>query len=119
MPRSMASPEVCRSCPVMILIVVVFPAPDGPRKPRISPWCRVMLMSFSACSVLNRLEMWDRESNTFCSIKCPSFFVFSFRCNCSDILHRNYRHLTTTIRSHVKICLNGTGRCLNRIRFPP
>jgi hypothetical protein len=36
-PSTSISPERGCSCPVSILIVVDFPAPFGPRKPKISP----------------------------------------------------------------------------------
>jgi hypothetical protein len=37
MPASVTRPAVGGRKPVIIRIVVVFPAPFGPRKPRISP----------------------------------------------------------------------------------
>ncbi len=36
-PPTQTEPEVGRSKPTIILIVVLFPAPFGPRKPKNSP----------------------------------------------------------------------------------
>ena len=71
-PRILASPEVCRSCPVIILIAVVFPAPLGPKNPKISPSESVREISFRASSVLYRFET-AFSSNTIFWLIIASF----------------------------------------------
>lgn len=65
MPRISAFPDVGLSCPVRILIVVVFPAPLGPRKPRISLLFKTAFMSFKTKSLLNFFERC-RIADVFC-----------------------------------------------------
>ena len=51
MPSSKISPSSAARIPVIILIVVVFPAPFGPRKPKISPLFTVSETESTAFSV--------------------------------------------------------------------
>jgi len=53
-PLIHASPSVGRVSDVNIRIVVVFPAPFGPRKPYTVPWSTVRLSPSTAISVPNR-----------------------------------------------------------------
>src|SRR6266850_353137 len=47
-PATFTEPEVGGRTPVMIRMVVVFPAPFGPRKPRISPLSTLNVTSLTA-----------------------------------------------------------------------
>jgi hypothetical protein len=47
-PRMMADPEEGFVTPVRNLMVVVFPAPFGPRRPKTLPWGTSKLMPFKA-----------------------------------------------------------------------
>ena len=48
MPKMLAVPAVGRVNPSISLIVVVLPAPFGPRKPKIEFWCTFMSNALSA-----------------------------------------------------------------------
>src|SRR5271167_35656 len=54
-PPTIARPDVGRSNPVRILIVVVLPAPLGPKKPNISPGATAKLMPSTAVASPKRL----------------------------------------------------------------
>ena len=47
-PATLAVPEVGGKTPVIIRMVVVLPAPFGPRNPRISPFSTLKLTSLTA-----------------------------------------------------------------------
>ena len=49
-PQTTAVPDVGGMKPVIILIVVDFPAPFGPRKPRTSPFATSKDIPLTACS---------------------------------------------------------------------
>jgi hypothetical protein len=66
-----AVPEVGLDTPVKIRMVVVLPAPLGPKKPKVSPSPTEKLISLTAVRELNFLMRWDT------SIACmymPFFF---------------------------------------------
>src|SRR5580704_19774811 len=58
MPSSVMAPLVGRSSVVSILMVVVFPAPFGPRKAKISPSATSNETSFTAVNVPKVLTKW-------------------------------------------------------------
>src|SRR5271166_2159047 len=56
-PPTVARPDVGRSSPVRILIVVVLPAPLGPKNPKISPGATAKEMPSTAVASPKRLVM--------------------------------------------------------------
>src|SRR5882724_10869106 len=64
-PQTRTSPEVGGSRPVIILTVVDFPAPLGPRKAQIVPGATSRLRSFTAVKSPNRRVRWRQEIITF------------------------------------------------------
>ena len=51
-PKIVAVPSVGFKTVMSMLMVVVFPAPLGPRKPKISPWLTLKFMWSTAVRVL-------------------------------------------------------------------
>src|SRR5260370_5030779 len=72
----MARPDVGVSSPHSMRIVVDFPAPFGPRKPKISPFRVARLMWFTATKSPNRFtrssittELWFSATMSSCSAR--------------------------------------------------
>ena len=72
-PQILIVPFVIPQSPHIIFIVVVFPAPFGPRKPKISPSCKVNETLLTATLFPNALVTLDTSSTTF-----KIFSPFSF-----------------------------------------
>jgi hypothetical protein len=58
-PKMVAVPEVGLDTPVKIRMVVVLPAPLGPKKPKVSPSPTEKLISLTAMREPNFLLRWD------------------------------------------------------------
>ena len=69
-PEIRASPDVGFSKVVKIIIVVLFPAPLGPKKPKISPFSTENEMSFTAITSPNDLvrDLVSIEYNTLIAV---------------------------------------------------
>src|SRR5688500_9324206 len=72
-PATTALPLVGASSPVSILMVVVLPAPFGPRNPKISPDCTLKLTAFTAVKSPNVLD--SPSTLIHCIIAYPDTFL--------------------------------------------
>ena len=55
-PNIAIFPDVAESRPISIFIKVVFPAPEGPSKPKISPSSTLKEILFKTCRWSNALQ---------------------------------------------------------------
>src|SRR5579885_3624014 len=79
MPPTQAAPAVGRSCPTNILMVVDFPAPLGPRKPKNSPRLTRKLRLFTATFCSNTRV---RLTVTTAAVALPDCSCCGFICSC-------------------------------------
>jgi hypothetical protein len=76
-PSINAVPDVGFVSPVSMRIVVVFPAPLGPRKPNISPFLILKLKLLTAVILPKRLTKFE-TSSAFSKLKVNPFFIYSY-----------------------------------------
>src|SRR5262249_41259531 len=115
-PPTKASPEVGRSRPQRIRIVVDFPAPLGPRNPKISPRSTVNETWLTATKLPNCLKRsW--ATTAFCSARSGRMLPFLSNEGDKHILERgnNLAHTRGSQTVVSQQLVNGSDRHLLRV----